>query len=112
MHSYCITLFVSRNGFIGVEKVLPLENYRDIDIDSDDSNNIAPTVSQVSLTDVDSIFLTCSITNDRVHILEDSFASNNKQGQKRKLKVFVKLPHLQMWSLLEAWQGLGGACPR
>ena len=97
MHSYCITLFVSRNGFIGVDKVLPLKTI-DIDI-------MIPIISlpcRYLITYVDSVFLSCSITHCTVHLLEDLFASTINRGRKRETAGFCcKLPHLQMRSLLE-----------
>ena len=97
MHSYCITLFVSRNGFIGVDKVLPLKTI-DIDI-------MIPIISlpcRYLITYVDSVFLSCSITDSTVHLLEDLFTSTINRGRKRETTGFCcKLPHLQMRSLLE-----------
>ena len=97
MHSYCITLFVSRNGFIGVDKVLPSET-----IDIDIMIPITSLPCSYLITYVDSVFLSCSITHCTVHLLEDLFASTINRGRKRETAGFCcKLPHLQMRSLLE-----------
>jgi hypothetical protein len=54
------------------------------------------------VTYVDSVFLSCSITDSTVHLLEYSFTSTINRGRKRETTGFCcKLPHLQMRSLLE-----------
>ena len=97
MHSYCITLFVSRNGFIGVDKVLPLKTI-DIDI-------MIPIISlpcRYLITYVDSVYLSCSITDSTVHLLEDSFTSAINRGGKGKPQVFVTNSFTCRWG---AWRG-------
>ena len=89
---------MSRNGFIGVDKVLPLKT-----IDKDIMILIIISLPcRYLVTYVDSVFLSCSITDSTVHLLEYSFTSTINRGRKRETTGFCcKLPHLQMRSLLE-----------
>ena len=92
---------MSRNGFIGVDKVLPF-----ITIDKDIMILIISLPCRYLVTYVDSVFLSCSITDSTVHLLEYSFTSTINRGRKRETAGFCcKLPHLQMRSLLERERG-------
>jgi hypothetical protein len=106
---------VSRNGFIGVDKVLPLKT-----IDKDIMILIISLPCRYLVTYVDSVFLSCSITDSTVHLLEYSFTSTINRGRKRETTGFCcKLLHLKMRSLLERAQNsnkkqysvnIAGAC--
>ena len=81
---------MSRNGFIGVDKVLPLKT-----IDKDIMILIISLPCRYLVTYVDSVFLTCSIT-DRSASFRGFIHQHNKQGaEKGNHRFLLQTPSLE-----------------